>query len=203
MESSIAISAMRLQGQFCDVRNSGPLRNSQTVRMKSRPVIDAPLIRRRLEELRKKPVDLARHLGIDAAKVSKMLSGERQVQVNELESVIEFLELSKQETVKPQDFAPLPMPDLRDKVPVMGTSQGGTSGWSLYNGEAVDHVQRPPSLANAPHGYATYVNGTSMEPRYYEGELVYAHPGRPVTSGCFVIVQMKIKQEGEPPPAII
>jgi phage repressor protein C with HTH and peptisase S24 domain len=90
-----------------------------------------------------------------------------------------------------------------DRIPVMGVAEGGGEGRSLWNGEIVDYVERPPSLAGAPNGYATYVIGTSMEPRYHPGEMIYVHPGKPVTIGSYVLVQLKPKNEGEPPPALI
>jgi len=90
-----------------------------------------------------------------------------------------------------------------DKVPVMGIAEGGDEGWSLWNGEIVDYVQRPSPLAGAPQGYATYVFGTSMEPRYHPGEIIYVHPGKPVTIGSYVLVQVKAKHDGEPPGALV
>ena len=85
----------------------------------------------------------------------------------------------------------------------MGVGEGGGEGKSLWNGEVVDYVPRPPALAGAPNGYATYVIGTSMEPRYHPGELIYVHPGKPVTAGAYVLVQLKAPAEGEPPLALI
>ena len=97
----------------------------------------------------------------------------------------------------------IPFPDPRDRIPVMGIAEGGSNGTSLWNGEVVDHVDRPPSLGGAPNGYATYVTGTSMEPRYHPGELIYVHPGKPVTAGSYVLVQLAPREEGAPPPALI
>ncbi len=42
-----------------------------------------------------------------------------------------------------------------------------------------------------------------MEPRYYAGEAAYIHPGKPVTVGAFVLVQLKPKADGEAPRAVI
>jgi phage repressor protein C with HTH and peptisase S24 domain len=67
----------------------------------------------------------------------------------------------------------------------------------------VDHFDRPLSLADAPHGYATAMTGTSMEPRYHPGETVYVHPDKPVTMGSYVLVQLRTKTEGEPPQALV
>jgi SOS-response transcriptional repressor LexA len=97
----------------------------------------------------------------------------------------------------------LPPANPADRIPVMGVGEGGGEGKSLWNGEIVDYVPRPPALSGAPNGYATYVIGTSMEPRYHPGELIYVHPGKPVTAGAYVLVQLKPPAEGEPPLALI
>jgi phage repressor protein C with HTH and peptisase S24 domain len=90
-----------------------------------------------------------------------------------------------------------------DKIPVKGAGQGGSDGWFPWNGEIVDYVSRPPHLAGATDAYAVYVAGSSMEPRYYAGELVHIHPGKPVTVGAFVLVQVKPESEGDPPKAFM
>jgi len=96
-----------------------------------------------------------------------------------------------------------PPPAVGDRIPVMGAGQGGSEGWFPWNGDIVDYVSRPPHLAGATQAYAVYVVGSSMEPRYYPGELVHIHPGRPVTTGAFVLVQVKPETEGETPRAFM
>ena len=97
----------------------------------------------------------------------------------------------------------IPPVALGDKIPVMGAAEGGADGHLIWNGEVVDYIDRPPSLASAPNGYATYVTGTSMEPRYHPGELIYIHPGKPPTNGCYVLVQIQPKRDGDPPGAFV
>ena len=111
--------------------------------------------------------------------------------------------LAVRELAESSRFFSLPFPNALDKIPVMGIAEGGANGDSLWNGEIVDRVDRPPSLSGAPNGYATYVVGTSMEPRYHPGEMIYVHPGKPVTVGCYVLVQLAPREEGAPPPALI
>lgn len=100
-------------------------------------------------------------------------------------------------------FFRMPPGNPADRIPVMGVAEGGGEGKSLWNGEIVDYVARPPALSGAPNGYATYVIGTSMEPRYHPGEMIYVHPGKPVALGNYVLVQLKPPAEGEPPLALI
>lgn len=91
-----------------------------------------------------------------------------------------------------------------DKIPVVGAAQGGPDGWFPWNGQdVVDYVSCPPYLAGAKGAYAVYVVGSSMEPRYFASELVYIHPAKPVTTGAFVLVQLRPESEGEAPRAFM
>ena len=78
----------------------------------------------------------------------------------------------------------------------------GADGWSLWNGDVIDLIDRPTALVGVPNAYAVYVVGESMAPRYHPGEVVHIHPGRPVDVGAYVLVQRRGKQ-GEPPLAVI
>ncbi|MCT2398501.1 LexA family transcriptional regulator [Novosphingobium mangrovi (ex Huang et al. 2023)] len=54
----------------------------------------------------------------------------------------------------------------------------------------VQMIRRPPALSNAPDAYAIYFHGSSMEPRYYQGEMAIVDPRRPPSPGDFVVVQL-------------
>lgn len=86
---------------------------------------------------------------------------------------------------------------------VYGMAEGGSDGWNLFNGEIVQYIQRPENLRGAPAAYAVFITGTSMSPRYEQGEIAHIHPGRPVIPGAYVLVQRKPAHEGEPPLAVI
>jgi phage repressor protein C with HTH and peptisase S24 domain len=82
-------------------------------------------------------------------------------------------------------------PDSRSaRVRVMGTAAGGPDGEVEWNGDVVDYMARPQALQGVANGYAVYIHGDSMSPRYRAGEIVYMHPGRPVGPGNFVLVQL-------------
>jgi SOS-response transcriptional repressor LexA len=76
-------------------------------------------------------------------------------------------------------------------LPVMGAVKGGSEGFYFNEGEAKEYVLRPAGLAGASNAFALYVDGDSMEPRYFAGELVYVNPNRPLTKHCFVAVEMR------------
>ncbi|MEX1108625.1 MAG: S24 family peptidase, partial [Dongiaceae bacterium] len=52
------------------------------------------------------------------------------------------------------------------------------------------YLRRPPFLEGAANAFALYVDGDSMEPRYFAGEILYVNPNRPVTRNCFVAVEL-------------
>jgi len=94
-------------------------------------------------------------------------------------------------------------PGSADKLKVLGMAECGADGWSLWNGDVIDLIERPASLVGVPSAYAVYVVGASMEPRYHPGEVVHIHPGRPVEVGAYVLVQRRAKGAGETPLAVI
>ena len=94
-------------------------------------------------------------------------------------------------------------PGAMEKLKVLGMAECGADGWSLWNGDVIDLIDRPAGLAGVPNAYAVYVVGASMEPRYHPGEVVHIHPGRPIDVGAYVLVQRKPKSAGDTPLAII
>lgn len=93
----------------------------------------------------------------------------------------------------PRPPAPEPVafiPEGRD-LPVIGAVKGGADGFYFNEGDAKEFVVRPPTLAGVANGFALYVDGESMEPRYFAGEILYVNPNRPITRSCFVAVEMQ------------
>lgn len=88
-------------------------------------------------------------------------------------------------------------------LPVLGEAVGGDNGQYAFNGQVLDYVACPPSLANVPNAYAVWIDGESMYPRYKSGELVYVHPGKPARRGDDVIVQIKPRDEHMPPRGFV
>ncbi len=79
---------------------------------------------------------------------------------------------------------------VRD-LPVMGAVKGGSEGFYFNEGEPKEFVSRPSGLDVVANAFALYVDGDSMEPRYFAGEILYVNPNRPITRSCFVAVELQ------------
>ncbi|NNE82471.1 MAG: hypothetical protein HKN28_00720 [Alphaproteobacteria bacterium] len=105
---------------------------------------------------------------------------------------------------QPLMMHPIPEQGGRN-LPVRGVAAAGTDALFITNGEPHDWLLRPAVLIGVNEAYAVVAAGTSMEPRYFDGEVVFVHPGRRVGPGphTFVVVQFYPQEEGEAPKAII
>lgn len=85
----------------------------------------------------------------------------------------------------------------RGEIPVLGRAAAGEMGKLVMLYEVAERIPTPASLDKVDGAYAVYVAGTSMEPRYFAGELVHVNPNRPVARNDFCVVQ--IGPAGGPP----
>ncbi|MCP4380742.1 MAG: helix-turn-helix transcriptional regulator, partial [Hyphomicrobiales bacterium] len=88
------------------------------------------------------------------------------------------------------------------RIPVYGQAVGGSDGRFLMNGDTLDEVLAPPILSDVSGAYAVFVYGDSMEPRYYDGEVVYVDPRRRPRKGEFTVAQIS-GGDGGPPLAFV
>jgi Helix-turn-helix domain len=75
-------------------------------------------------------------------------------------------------------------------LPVLGTVRGDGNGFLFNAGAPTEFVERPANLRGVFNGFALYMDGDCMEPRYYAGELLTVNPNRPLTRHCFVAVEL-------------
>ena len=88
-------------------------------------------------------------------------------------------------------------------LPILGIAVAGKDGFFELNGEVHGYVERPAALFGVDDAYALYVEDESMVPRYMPGEIIFVHPRRPITRDCFVVVQFRPKEDGQPPRALV
>jgi hypothetical protein len=75
-------------------------------------------------------------------------------------------------------------------LPVAGSVRGDGDGFVFNTTAPTEFVERPANLRGVFNAFALYMDGDSMEPRYYAGELLYVNPNRPPTRHCFVAVEL-------------
>jgi phage repressor protein C with HTH and peptisase S24 domain len=88
---------------------------------------------------------------------------------------------------------PLRGPVSDRTLPVFGQARGGLEGEFFMTVETppIDWSYRPPQLAHVDNAYAVLMTGTSMEPRFQEGCILWIHPGLPTPVGKDVLVTLK------------
>lgn len=93
--------------------------------------------------------------------------------------------------------------DMPADIPLIGQTVGGDGGFFLQNGEVADYVRRPPGLANQRTVFALSVIGSSMAPRYEDGDIVYVSTTRRPQILDDVIVEMAEEEDGSPGESFI
>ena len=91
------------------------------------------------------------------------------------------------------------IPTAIAQIPLYGQAVGGIDGEFVLNeGNRLADIVAPPSVANVSGAYAVTVSGESMEPRYFDGEVVFVHPKRRPVKGDFVVAQIHNPNDGPP-----
>lgn len=160
---------------------------------------------------------LAERMGLNPAAVNRMLYGRRHIRADEIPVIENYLgtrlDLSANTHVSPpQDFeyrqkqgatryrglSDVPQERLVPPtaapymVPVYGYAAGSfEKGLNLDNGTITDWVPRHPVQFGIKDAFALYVSSDSMEPRYFRGELIYVHPGRPPEINRDCVIELK------------
>lgn len=94
-------------------------------------------------------------------------------------------------------------------IPIYGTALGGEIEFDQTNGdgvlsvehteldqsEVVGYLRRPPSLEGRQGLYGIYVQGSSMHPRFADGEAALVDPKRPPMIGDDVVVQLACPED--------
>ncbi|HYD17504.1 MAG TPA: S24 family peptidase, partial [Patescibacteria group bacterium] len=84
-----------------------------------------------------------------------------------------------------------PVPDNGYAAGSEEVAKKSVTGLNLANGDIVDWVARHPALNGIKDAFGIYVFSDSMEPRYFRGELIYVHPGRPAEPNKDCVIEMK------------
>jgi len=89
-----------------------------------------------------------------------------------------------------------PGPEVRGKIPLVSWVQAGSFCEAvdpLMPGDAERWMDCPRD--HGPNTYALRVRGPSMEPRFFDGEIIMVDPAAPADSGRYVIAKKTGSQE--------
>jgi len=158
---------------------------------------------------------LAERMGLNPAAVNRMLYGRRNIMAEEIPMIEDYLgvRLDLSASAAPiniEDRHEQDVPSARrgfsntpavpwsysteggSKVPVYGIASGEFQKKPVFSvGNVVDWVLRHPAQSGIGNAFAIYVFSNTMEPRYFQGELIYIHPGRPPEMNRDCVIEMK------------
>ncbi|MCP4355376.1 MAG: LexA family transcriptional regulator [Proteobacteria bacterium] len=103
---------------------------------------------------------LAGALGLNPAAVNRMLHGQRKIKVDEVHIIEEYLGVLLNLSAGANDAKSA----AGFKIPVCDIDEN-TVDWTACH----------PAQKESEGSFAMYVKSDNMEPRYLEGELIYAH----------------------------
>lgn len=170
-------------------------------------------VRERLKALDKTPRAASVDAGLHPDTIRNVLrERSRKPRADSLAKMARALECSvdwlmeSQASPAPAETAPLGLWETADAppsrtemprdVPVLGTAAGSARGAFQVDMAAIDFVRRPPGIGTSRDVYALYVVGSSMSPRFEEGELIYVSERRPARVGDYVVVQTVRPDDG-------
>lgn len=166
---------------------------------------DIEVMPNRIKELRKakgwSQAYLASEMGTTPQQVQRLEAGKRRLTQEWLDKFAKALEVRRAALLDSDEPLFPPRGDLihasgehefgPDEIPVYGYAAASGGDWlNLNNGEEVGRVLRHPQQRGAKRAFGIYVVGTSMEPRYKPGELVYLVDGRLPAAGEDCVVEL-------------
>ncbi len=145
----------------------------------------------------KKPVDIARLLGITDSAVSQWFAKDTGPKAARLNQLAAFLETSVDHLLTGHDKATTPVQQLtvetapkgRPDIPVWASAEAGEDGAIILVPDPVDWIHRSERLAGVKNPYAFIVVGGSMAPAIRHGDQVVINPAlvpRPGVECVFV-----------------
>jgi len=85
---------------------------------------------------------------------------------------------------------PVDQNDPRDMIPIRSAGRGGNGQTMFLEDGPIGYTRRPSSLSDVRDGYAIYMVGDSMSPRYEPGWLLHVNPYKPPKAGRDVVVTL-------------
>lgn len=159
---------------------------------------------------------VAERMGVSVPQISRWETGKDGIPSQRLPALVQAYEATLDELFENSDSGGSAVPEpngtviryegasdivLPRDIPVYGTTLGAPRDFSgeaieqtmLNTGEAIEHLPRPTVLNGQKGAYGLYVQGSSMAPRFEDGDTVFiqdSRQGRPARIGDDVVVYL-------------
>jgi transcriptional regulator with XRE-family HTH domain len=157
-------------------------------------MLDVASIPEMLRQVGRTQADLARYLGLDPSSLIKTIKGTRQLKATEMVKIEEFFAVADSGPLSDNASIDNPSASPRNKTRVgLYGYQSPDRGERIAMGakDVVDWIDAPPFWTGPGELVAVRVFGSSMSPRLFAGEIVYAQRLLPPARGRDVLLEFK------------
>lgn len=138
-------------------------------------------IRRLLKENNKTQNDLAEYVGVSKTTVSEWISAKKYPRIEKIQAISDFFDVYRTDITEEQTK------DSKGvRIPVVGRVIAGIPIEALE--EIIDYEEISEQMARSGDYFALQIQGDSMEPRMYEGDVVIVRKQEEINSGEIAIV---------------
>ncbi|MCC0035450.1 MAG: helix-turn-helix transcriptional regulator [Hoeflea sp.] len=149
----------------------------------------ATALRATLKERKISNEKIAEMIGAHPVTVSKLLNGRMKFTEEWMEKFGQALGMSTGQIIATGGEAIQPPANPNHRTPVYGLAAASIRGNLTMTNDPVEWVKSPPAIETVRDAYAVIVTGSSMEPRYHAGDIIFVNPHRPPRAGDHVIIQ--------------
>ena len=149
-------------------------------------------LRRTLKDRGISNEEIAEQLTAHPVTISKLLNGKMKLTEEWMKRFAVALKINVQDLMGEatgDSQLNLPIREPRKTLPVYGLAAGSIRGHLTMSNDPVEWVNCPQFIETVRGAYALIVTGSSMEPRYFAGEVIFLHPNRPPRQGDHVVIQ--------------
>lgn len=138
-------------------------------------------IRRLLKENNKTQNDLAEYVGVSKTTVSEWISAKKYPRIEKIQAISDFFDVYRTDITEEQTK------DSKGiRIPVLGRVIAGIPIEAVE--EIIDYEEISEQIARSGDYFALQIQGDSMEPRMYEGDVVIVRKQEEINSGEIAIV---------------
>lgn len=132
--------------------------------------------------------EILRRSGASPRDLSRLLAGDDELVSDDARAgILEALGIDVDAVVREVRS---PQPKLGGTIAIYEAPMAGGDGWHRRDKKKVESRPMPSQLEQAEGAYGLFVGDSAWEPRWFVGEVIFVHPGRPPRIGDWLLVDM-------------